>query len=192
MRVPRVRFTVQGIIVAVVVVAVPGRASEDSPKARLAAIEAAQKVNSERYGAELQKVERTEAAQRPAMDRFLAEVRRNVGAALELAGANPDDPVAFDALRFVIRTNGTGPGDATARALRMILERGYARSPRQGAYLAHVGLLLFQYPDAERVLRLVLDENPNRDDRGAACYWLAHYLSSRRRWSGDFEKTPPR
>ena len=138
MRLPRVRFTVQGIIVAAVVVAVPGRASEDSPRARLAAIEAAQKVARERYSAELQKVERTEAAQQPATDRFLAELRQNLGAAMELAGANPDDPVAFDALRFVIRTNGTGPGDETARALRMILERGYARAPRQGAYLAHV------------------------------------------------------
>src|SRR4051794_24302567 len=104
MRVPRARFAVPGIIVAVVVVAVPGRASGDSPKARLAAIEAAQKLARERYRAELRKVERTEAAQQPAMDRFLAELSLNVGAALELAGAHPDDPVAFDALRFVIRT----------------------------------------------------------------------------------------
>jgi peroxiredoxin len=154
------------------------------------AIEAAQKVARERFSAELQKVERTEAAQQPATDRFLAELRQNLGAALELAGANPDDPVAFDALRFVIRTNGTGPGDETARALRMILERGYARAPRQGAYLAHVGILLFQYPDAERVLRLVLDENPNRDDRGAACYWLAHYLSRQAKMVRRFREDP--
>ena len=190
MRLPRVRFTVQGIIVAVVVVAVPGRASEDLPKARLATIEAAQKVNSERYGAELQKVEPTEAAQRPAIDRYLEEVRRNVGAALELADAHREDPVAFDALKFVIRTNRAGPGDATARALRMILERGYARVLRQGVYLAHVALPLFQYPDAERVLRRVLDENPNRDDRGAACYWLAHHLSVQAKMVRRFREDP--
>src|SRR3954465_1589610 len=77
MRAPRVPFTVQGIIVAVVMGAVPGRASEDSPKARLAAIEAAQKVARERYSGELQKVERTEAAQQSATDRFLEELRRN-------------------------------------------------------------------------------------------------------------------
>ncbi len=190
MRAPRLRSTVQGMFVAVVVVAVPGGASEDSPKARLVAIEAAQKATRERFRAERQKVERTEAAQQPATDRFLAELRQNLGAALELAGANPDDPVAFDALRFVIRTNGTGPGDETARALRMILERGYARTPRQGAYLANVGILLFQYPDAERVLRLVLDENPNRDDRGAACYWLAHYLSRQAKMVRRFREDP--
>jgi len=190
MRMPRVRSTVRMTIVAVVVVAAPGRASEDSPKARLAAIEAAQKVASERYGAELQKIERTEAAQQPATDRFLAELRLNLGAALELASANPDDPVAFDALKFVIRTNRAGPGDGTARALRMILERGYARAPRQGAYLAHVALPLFQYPDAERVLRVVLDGNPNRGDRGAACYWLAHYLSVQAKMVRRFREDP--
>lgn len=192
MRVPRVRFTVQGIIVAVVVVAVPGRASEDSPKTRLAAIEAAQNAARERYRGELQKVEPTEAAQQPATDRFLAGLRLNVEAALELASANPDDPIAFEALKFVIRTNRAGPGDATARALRMILERGYAQTLRQGAYLGHVALLLFQYPDAERLLRRVLDENPNRDDRGAACYWLAQYLSQQAKMVRRFREDPAR
>jgi len=190
MTIPRVRFTVQGIIVAVAAFAVPGRASEESPKTRLAAIEAAQKVALERYGAEVQKVEPTEAARQPAIDRFLAEVSLNLGSALELARANPDDPVAFDALKFVIRTNGTGPGDETARALRMILERGYARAPRQGPYLANLGILLFQYPDAERVLRLVLDENPSRGDRGAACYWLTHYLSTQAKMVRRFREDP--
>ena len=186
------RFRLARVLLVVVVVAVPGRAAEDSPKARLAAIEAAQKVNSEQYGAELQMVEPTEAAQRPAIDRYVAEVYRNVGAALELAGANPDDPVALEALKFVIRTNRAGPGDATARALRMILERGYARTPGQGVYLADVALPLFQYPDAERVLRRVLDENPDRDDRGAACYWLAHHLSQQAKMVRRLRDDPAR
>ena len=103
-------------------------------------------------------------------------MRRNVGAALELAGAHPDDPVAFEALKFVIRTNRAGPGGATARALRIILERGYDRRP-SGAYLAHVGILLLPVPGRRAgLLRRMLDENPSRDDRGEACYWLAHYL----------------
>ena len=190
MRLPRVRFTVQGIMVAVVAVAVPGRAAEDSPKARLAAIEAAQKVASERYAVELQEVERTGAAQQPAIDRYVAAVRLNVESALELAGANPDDPIAFEALKFVIRTNRAGPGDGTARALRMILERNYTRTPRQGVYLGHIALVLFQYPDAERVLRRVLEENPNRDDRGFACSWLARYLSEQARMVRRFREDP--
>jgi len=190
MRAPRLRSTVQGMLVAVVVVAIPGRASEDSPKARLAAIEAAQKVARERFRAERQKVERTEAAQQPATDRFLAELRQNLGAALELAGAHPDDPVAFEALKFVVRTNGSGPGDESARALRMILERGDTRVAGQGNYLAHVALRMWLYPDAETVLRRVLAENPNRDDRAAACYWLAHYLSEQARMVRFFRKDP--
>jgi peroxiredoxin len=190
MTVPRVRFTMQGIIVAVVVVTVPGRASEDSPEARLAAITAALKANSQRYGAELQKVERTEAAQKPALDRFLAELRLNLGAALELAGAHPDDPVALEALKFVVRTNGSGPGDESARALRMILERGDTRVSGQGNYLAHVALRMWQYPDAETVLRRVLAENPNRDDRGKACYWLAHHLAQQAKMVRRFREDP--
>ena len=59
----------------------------------------------------------------------------------------------------------------------MILERGYTRSPHQGAYLAHLALIWYEYPDAERVLRRVLDDNPDRNARGVTCYWLAQYLS---------------
>jgi len=192
MRLSRVRFTVQGIVVAVTLAAAPGRAAEDSPKTRLAAIEAAQKVARQRYSGEPQKGEHTEAAQRQVTDRFLAELRLNVEAALDLAGANPDDPIAFEALKFVIRTNRAGPADATARALRMIIERDYARTSRQGPYLCPVALLLFQYPDAERLLRRVLDGNPDRNDRGAACYWLARYLSQQAKMVRRLRDDPAR
>jgi hypothetical protein len=54
-----------------------------------------------------------------------------------LARANPDDPAAFESLEFVIRTNRAGPGDGTARALRMLLERGDVKAAGQGPHLAH-------------------------------------------------------
>ena len=44
-----------------------------------------------------------------------------------------------------------------------------------------MALRLWQYPDAETVLRGVLTKNPNRDDRAAACYWLARYLQEQSR-----------
>ncbi|MFO0891832.1 MAG: TlpA disulfide reductase family protein [Isosphaeraceae bacterium] len=153
------------------------RGEDGTPGARMAAIEAAQTGSRERFGKELQQANRIESAQKAATDRFLGELQRNVEAALALARDNPGDPAAFEALKFVIRTNRAGPGDGSARAMRMILERGYTREPRQdGAYLATAALVLFQYPDAERLLRRVLDENPDREARAAACTWLAEHL----------------
>ena len=58
----------------------------------------------------------------------------------------------------------------------MILDRGDYRSAGQGTYLATVALTLRQYTDAEKVLRGILAENPDRSERGNACYWLAHHL----------------
>ena len=101
---------------ALAIFSAPAPGGDDTPGARLAAIEAAQTVARDRYAKELQQVERTEAAQQPATDRFLKELDENVEAALRLARANPDDSVAFEALKFVIRTNRAGPGDASARA----------------------------------------------------------------------------
>lgn len=161
-------------------VAMPGWADE-TPGARLKAIETKQAAASERYGREVQQLEKAKADVQPAVDRYLKEVGKNVKDALALARAHPDDPSAFEALRFVIRTNRAGPGDATARALRMMLDRGDDRRPGQGDYLAHVALALFQYPDAEVLLRRVLDHNPNRDERAAACYWLARHLAQQAR-----------
>jgi peroxiredoxin len=157
------------------------RAADDMLQAQLAAIEAAQMAARDCFRNELQQVERTEAAQKLPTDRFLKELDKNVEAALGIARANSGRPTAFEALKFVIRTNGSGPGDGTARALRLILDHGDDCRPGQGSYLAHMALRLWQYPDAETVLRGVLTKNPNRDDRAAACYWLARYLQEQSR-----------
>jgi thiol-disulfide isomerase/thioredoxin len=172
------RFTrIAAGLVIVILGALPARAGDDNrtPGARLAEIEAAQKAVFEQFSAELQKVEQTEKAQAPLVERFHRSLRRNVEAAFDLARAYPSDPAAFEALKFVIMRNRAGPGDGSARALRMILERGDFRAAGQGNYLATVALTLRQYPDAEKVLRGVLDENPIRSERADACYWLAQY-----------------
>jgi peroxiredoxin len=159
----------------------PTRAADERLEARLATIEAAQAAARDRYTQELQQVEQTEEARQEPVNRYLNEVKMNVEAALELAHANPDTPTAFEALKFVIRTNGSGPGDGTARAMQLMLDHDDDRRPGQGDYLAHVALRLWQYPDAEVLLRRILDRNPNREDRAAACYWLASYLSEQAR-----------
>lgn len=177
----RTRYQVFLAATALAVCTTPVRSADDTPRARLAAIEVAQSAASDRYSQALQQAERTEAAQKPFTDRFLKETGKNVAAALGLARDHPGDPASFDALRFVIRTNRAGPGDATAQALRLILDRGDDRRPGQEDYLPHIALMLFQYPDAEVLLRRVLDRNPDRHDRAAACYWLARHLSQQAR-----------
>jgi peroxiredoxin len=157
--------------------AAPVRAADDTLGARLAAIEATQAAARDRYSKALQQVEQTEAGRQPPTDRFLKELDKNVEAALSLARESPGHPAAFGALKFVIRANGSGPGDGSARALRLLLDHGDDRRPGHGDYLAHVALRLFQYSDAEALLRRVLDRNQSRDDRAAACYWLAQHLS---------------
>ncbi len=179
------------ILAALILPLVPGPGQRDEALgSRLKAIEAKQAAERERFGRELQQLERTEAAQKPAVDRYLKELGKNVEDALALARANPDDPSAFKALQFVIRTNRAGPGDATARALRMMLDRGDNRRPNQGDYLATVALTLSQYPDAETLLRRILDRNPNRDDRAAACYWLARHLAQQARMVRKLRERP--
>jgi thiol-disulfide isomerase/thioredoxin len=160
------------------------------PKERLDEIKARQKATFDRFHADLETVDRIGAAQQPALDRFYAALHKNMDAALDLARANPDDPVAFESLKFVIRTNRAGPGDATARALRMILEHGDVKSPGQGTHLVHIALTLFQYPDAETLLRRVVAENPFRDDRGFGCYWLSKHLLQRARMVRKFRQKP--
>jgi thiol-disulfide isomerase/thioredoxin len=162
------------MIVTVLAIAAPGRAAEDSPKARLAAIEAAQEEASARYGRELQAAGPAAEAQKSADDRYLAEIRKNVAAALRLAREAPNDPASAEALKFVIRTNRAGSDRAAA--LSLMLDRRQFLDKDQGNVLGYIALTLFQNPEAERYLRRVLDENPRREDRGAACYWLSrHY-----------------
>jgi len=71
------------------------------PQARLAEIQARQKAASGRFQADLAKVERTEIAQQPAIDRFHEALQRNVEDALDLARANPGDPAAFESKQSI-------------------------------------------------------------------------------------------
>ena len=156
---------------------VRARGDDNRPGARLEAIQA---CSEPRASGTRKRSSKSDGQRRPGSPRLTAFSRNcssNVEAALKLAAENPSDSAAFEALKFVIRTNRAGPGDGSARAMRMILDRDYTRDPRQdGQYLATVALVLFQYPDAERLLRRVLDENDDRLARAAACNWLAEHL----------------
>ncbi len=137
----------------------------------------------------MQKVGQAERAQ-AALDQFHSGLQKNMDAALELARANPGDPVALEALKFVVRTNRAGPGDASARALKMLLDGKYERESDQRGYLPTVGLTLRQYPDAEKLLRSMLEKNPSRTNRAQACYWLANHLHQQARMVRKLREKP--
>jgi hypothetical protein len=68
--------------------------------------------------------------------------------------------------------------------------RGRFRARESEACLAEVALTLRQYPDAEKILRGVLDGNPSRANRGDACYWLAHHLYEQARLVRKLQEKP--
>jgi peroxiredoxin len=163
---------------------------KDTPRARLAQIEAAQKDVWKQYSDATQKVERTEKSQAAALETFYSGLQKNMDAALQLARVHPGDPAALEALKFVIRTNRAGPGNASARALKMILEGNLTRASDQRGYLPTVALTLRQYPDAEKLLRRMIDENPSRTNRAQACYWLANHLHQQARMVRKLREKP--
>jgi tetratricopeptide (TPR) repeat protein len=96
---------------------------------------------------------------------------------LALAEKNPKDPVAAEALAWVVsNTESQGRAGPGAKALAT-LARDYVTSPHVGpACLALTGAL---GQKTEAFLRAVLDKNPSRDVQGAACVALAQYLKNR-------------
>jgi peroxiredoxin len=138
-------------------------------KARLDAIVKAQEEALQRFGKE------SAQKQVSATDHYLAAVRKNTREALDLVRAHPKDPGNVAALKFVIKTARAGPDDESYQAMDILL-RDHVRDLGMG----EVGGEIFYFvstPVAESLLRAVLEENPNRVDRGRACYMLAFYLN---------------
>jgi peroxiredoxin len=157
------------------------------PAEQLTAIVKAQEGARERYHKELVAA-KGEGGRQEAIDRFLPEVAKNANAALELARMHPRDPCALQALGFVVRTARAGPGNETDQALEM-LARDHARDPGIGEICIQ-SCFLFQSPLAEALIRSVLEQNPNRQDRGRACHALAWSLRYQARIIRRLEKEP--
>jgi hypothetical protein len=103
---------------------------------------------------------------------------------LELAQANPQDPIAFDALvQAVWQVNTTpwpaelvGPEPARAQAFA-ILQRDHIQSDKLGPLCQRVSFGYCQ--EYETFLREVLKSNPHRDVQGVASLALAQFLNNR-------------
>jgi RNA polymerase sigma factor (sigma-70 family) len=137
--------------------------------ARKASTEAAQKVQ-------------TEAEQTAIFEKLLPRAGDYAPQALALAEGNPGDPVAVDALLWVLElglANVEGAGafaEATGRAMT-ILVRDHAGEPRLGPAC----LQLVRYPSPRRdvFLRAVAERSPDRVVRGRATMALGSYLKSK-------------
>jgi thiol-disulfide isomerase/thioredoxin len=131
----------------------------------------------------------TAEAQKPVVDIYLAETDRNTRKVLDLVRANPNDPSVVEALQFVINTARAGPGNESYRALEIL--KDHVRAPGMGGLCGSI-FYFVHAPAAESLLRSVLQQHPNRDDRGQACYTLARYLVLQARMVRRIREKPAR
>jgi thiol-disulfide isomerase/thioredoxin len=129
----------------------------------------------------------TKEAQKPGLDRFYAATSQNTEEVLKLVAADPDDPAVVEALKFVIKSARAGPGDESYRA--MVMLRDHVRDPGMGELCGQI-FYFIHAPEAEWLLRAVLEQNPNRSDRGQACHTLAVYLQLQAKMVRRIRKQP--
>jgi len=92
---------------------------------------------------------------------------------LKLASDHPEDPVAVDALVWILSNVRSGPTIAQATA---ILAEHHLDDKRLGQVA--LTLIYTQAAGTEGFLRKLLEESPHEDVRGKACYALTKYLNS--------------
>ncbi len=117
-----------------------------------------------------------------------AEVRKHGPAEVaprfvELARKHPKDPAAVDALTWV--ANNSSSSLAQGDGLE-VLARYHAADQSVGLIVEKVGR--YGTPTVDRLLRAVLENNPDRALQGRACYQLA--LNLKNQAGRDREKSP--
>ncbi|WP_148590510.1 TlpA family protein disulfide reductase [Aquisphaera giovannonii] len=115
-------------------------------------------------------------AESEAWARYCAAVAARADRLLLLAREHPDDPAAVEALRHVIMTTRGFPTDQARRAVDLLL-RDHVRAGNISRITGTI-FVLFDVPEAEQLLRAVLERNPSRDERGRACNDLADFLQT--------------
>lgn len=134
MTLPRVRFTMRRMIVAIAVLALApavghSRGQEESSlKSRLAAAQERHQRAVEKYLQERPAVERAAARVR-----YEGERRRDLGDLLDQVQKLPDDPAAVPAIQFVITADHEEAIGVLDRAIEL-LARDHARRPGIGQY----------------------------------------------------------
>jgi thiol-disulfide isomerase/thioredoxin len=145
-------------------------------KERLAEVTRVQEDSYRRFLEEY-KTRTSEETRKQAVDLYNAEVAKNTGKILDKIRENPRAPEVVEALRFVIKTAGRGPGNESYQAMEILL-RDHVRDAGLGVVCGNI-FHFWHSPLAESLLRDVLEKNPNRDDRGLACHTLSYTLNLR-------------
>lgn len=131
----------------------------------------------------------TEEARKPIEARFQAETDQNTREVLDLVRANPDDAAVVEALKFVIMSARAGPGDESYRAMEIL--RDHVRDPGMGDLCGRI-FYFVHAPAAGSLLRSVLQQHPDRIERGLACHSLATYLGLQARMVRRIREEPAR
>jgi hypothetical protein len=107
------------------------------------------------------------------------------GRFLDLASRHPEDPVAIDALLWVLAH--VREGDRPAEAAEILTER-HLHSER----LVTAGPPLVKNPSlaGEKLLRVLLEKSPHRSVRARACFHLAEHLAQQRKIRDTVQSQP--
>ncbi len=147
--------------------------SDASPSERLQAITDEYNTAQQEFSQEYRKAETDEERQQ-ILNELYPDAEEYAAKMLDLAREIAEDPVAVDALVWVISNarGGSGVGEALE-----ILGEHHSDSPQ----LAQVAIRLIyaRSPAVEPFLIRLLEESPHEKVRGNACFALAKYCSQR-------------
>ena len=111
--------------------------------------------------------------------------RRYLGRFLEIAESAPNDPAAVDALIWVVTFGFDGP--EFSRAIDRL-----AQNHAERRKVGHAALTLADSvsPSAEKLLRAVIEKNPDQYIKGLACLALGRYLKHQSERVRDIRDDP--
>jgi hypothetical protein len=102
--------------------------------------------------------------------KIIQEKLPKLGGFLELAKKAPMDPAALDALIYIVQM---GPTAKEAGEATDIIVKDHIQSPRMAQVCLSPGFRYARTPASEKLIKAVLENNPNLDAKGIACYVLA-------------------
>ncbi len=149
------------------------RAADDlSPADQYRALVKEYTTASQEYSKALREAKTTEEKKK-VTDEQRPRPEKLAGRFMELAGKTPKDPAALDALIWVATFGYQSP--EAAKALDT-LAKDHANSDKLAGVCQRAGYS--RGPAAERLLKAVLEKNPQREMQGQACLSLAQLLKS--------------
>jgi len=167
---------------------------KDKPKADKAATAAEQlqtlQKELQKLGQEAQKQfneAKTPEEKQKIRDEYFKKLKEYAPRFLEIAEKNPKDDAAFEALGFVLNA---AQGTPTADKAIDLLLKDHIKSKRMGQFCAFLGMS--GSPGAEKVLRAVMEKNPEKEVKVQATLSLGQMLKQKTETPGtkkaDIEK----